>query len=347
MVDNDKFNLMEISVEKLEQRIKNESHPDIQLGVLYSMPVVLRNIGKNDDKVENIVSSMAKYNHPTLSLNYGYMLDKDELNPNENVVYIVRELVRGKNFHSIFNYHIHDRLVFLYKIICLLEFLHSFDFCYIFLHPNKLIITDEVDIKLIDHIKMNDEKLLQFQHKSGLISDEERFISPELYKITSLLKCSDDQKKKFDLYSFGCLFFYAVTGELPWGKLDSVEKISEQFSKESNFLEFENNYPESCKKLLPLISNILSQKLTTEEVRLEMEKFQEIIEYNKDAKLMFDFEGASLKVLDEIADLMSDIDKLYDDYSVPRDLNKINQSNLKLKFTNDYTLDFSSYNKKL
>lgn len=346
MVDNDRFNLMEISVDKLEQRNKNENTPDIQLGVLYSMPVVLRNIGKNSEKVENIVASMAKYNHPTFALNYGYMLDKIEEYPNENFVFIVRELVKGKNFHSIFNYHIHDRLVFLYKIICLLEFLHSFDFCYIFLHPNKLIITEEVDIKLVDHIKINDEKLLNFQHKSGSISDEERFISPDLYKITSLDKCSDDQKKRFDIYSFGCLMFYAVTGELPWSKYDSIEKINVEFSKENKFIE--NSYPEESKNALTLVEKIIpiTSKMTAEEVRIEMEKFTEIKEYNKDGKLMFDFENASLKVLDEIAELMTDIDKLYDDYSVPRDLNKINQANLKLKFTNDYTLDFSTFHKK-
>jgi serine/threonine protein kinase len=145
---SEKYNLMEITKDKLDQIDENKVGPGVHIGLLYGMPVILYNIGKNTTFIQNTVSELSKYNHPSLALNYGYLIEKEKTSEykDTNKVYIVRELVIGKNLHNIRLYHVHDRLVILYKLICLLEYLHSFDIFYLFLHPAKAIITQDLEI---------------------------------------------------------------------------------------------------------------------------------------------------------------------------------------------------------
>lgn len=343
MIDiSEKYNLMKITEDKLDQIGKNAVGPNVHVGLLYGMPVILYLIGKNTAVTQSIVSDLSKYNHPYLALNYGFYIDNDtkvEDYKEADNVYIVRELVKGKNFHNITAYDIHDRLVLLYKLICLLEFLHSFGVYYLFLHPSKIIITDDLEIKVVDHIKVNEDVLSNINLQS--LNDETRFICPELFNATKLEGSKNEDKQKIDLFSFGCILFYSVTGELPWSTMENKQDIYNCFNQNKEvFLKSEEHYPEEIKKVYGLIDKLLNLKvLNTEEVRVEMEKLPEIIEYNKNGTLKFDFEAESKKVVENIEMLINEIDKLYDDSQIPKHYNSIHQPNSKLKFFNQLEID--------
>ena len=132
---SEEYNLMDIPKEKLDKLELNKIGHGVHIALLYGNPVILNIIGKNNTQIQKAVSKLSKHNHPSLALNYGFTIFKNSGEyQDEDYVYIVRELVKGKNFNNIHSYHIHDRLVMLYKLICLLEFLHSFDLYYLFLH---------------------------------------------------------------------------------------------------------------------------------------------------------------------------------------------------------------------
>lgn len=364
---SEKYNLMEITKDKLDQISENSVGPGVHVGLLYGMPIILYNIGKNTSSIQNAVSDLSKYNHPSLALNYGFLVDSSTPQDYQETdkVYIVRELVKGKNFHNILSYHIHDRLVLLYKLICLLEFLHSFDVYYLFLHPSKIIITDDIEIKLVDHIKINDDILNNVRLQS--LNDETKFLSPEFYSFNVKLdKLDKEALTKIDLYEFACILFYSVTGELPWSKLDSKEEItkiwnssnlnnnnnnssnnnsnSSNNSCKTSFLESEESYPNDIKKVYSILENLLNYKsITTEQVRIQMEELPEIKDYNKHGTLMFDFEEECKKVMENIEDLIFEIDKSCDENNISRHFNSINHSNNKLKFSNYHEVDFTKY----
>lgn len=341
---DEKYNLMEISKDKLDQIGENTVGSGVHVGLLYGMPIILYGIGRNTPQIQEIVSDLSKYNHPSLALNYGFLIDKQSEDYQESdKVYIVRELVKGKNFHNIVTYHIHDRLVLLYKLICLMEFLHSFDVYYLFLHPSKIIITDDLEIKVVDHIKVNEDVLNNLKLQS--LNDESRFIIPELFSSNFKLDKVDSSALLYaDLYSFGCLLFYSVVGELPWSKMENKEDILKfRLQNElKSFLDNEENYPDEIKKVYTIIDKLLNNKYsTTEQVRVEIENLSEVQDYIKNGTLMFDFEEESKKVIESIEELIGEIDKLYDDNSIPRHFNTIHQPNTKLKFSNHHEVDFT------
>ena len=345
MTESEKYNLMEISSEKLDQISYDKVGPGVHVAILYGMPVILKCIGKNNEETQVIVSDLSKYNHPSLALNYGFNIDKKSENYQKtDKVYIVRELVKGKNFHNIGNYHIHDKLVLLYKLICLLEFLHSFDVYYLFLHPTKIIITDDLEIKVIDHIKVNEDKLANIKIQS--LNDETRFISPDLFKKVDY--SDKDLLNKIDLYTFGCLLFYSTTGELPWMKIENKDDIIKawQQSKKCLFLESVEHYTEDIIKVYHIIEKLLHYKYTsTEQVRLDFEKIPEVKDYLTNGTLMFDFEEESLKIIENIEELVREIDKLYDDNNLPRHFNTIHQPNTKFMYSDSYEVDNTKHGK--
>lgn len=354
---SDKYNLMEISFNKLDYLAKNKLGNCEHCALLYGMPVVLKKVGKNNSKTQDIVSELAKYNHPSIALNYGFIIDSNANNSSSDFtedddVYIVRELVKGKNFNNITSYHLHDRLVLLYKLFCLMEYLHSFNVYYITFRPSKIIITDDLEIKLLDSIKINENILNTI--KSVSIQNEFRFIHPDLLdnNNNNFNNLELSSLRQYDLYSFGCLMYYSISGNLPWKSISNKEDIVNHYNKQLNkcFLNIENNNNstimfnkesnENTDRFEGLILNLLNNKFDkSETVRTELESIPEVGEYIKNGTLKFDFKSECNKVIENITVLVNDIEKLFDDNNLPKHFNSINQT--KFKFFSDYEIDFT------
>ena len=312
MVLSEKFNLMEVQKDRIEQLEENKLGNRTHTGLLYGMPIVIRFIGKNVETVQQIVSDLSKYNHPSLALNYGYMLDKNS--EGEEEVYVIRELIKGKNFFAAKGYTLHDQLVILYKTICIIEFLHSFNIYFKNLRPDKIIITDDVEIKLVDNIKNDDEFFGALKDQLILTKDSYRYICPELYEIKD--KITDHEKlKKFDLYSLGCLMFFSVTGKNPWEGYNAKKDIINAYNQSpaAFFIIEKENITTTDKKLASIIERCLTNQFDdVNKLREEFGKFPQVILYLKDDVLEFDFKKETENVIRNINELVDEIDKLFD-----------------------------------
>lgn len=283
---SDKFNLMLINfsqIESVEERLGNGDYT----GLLYGMPVIIRHIGKNTERLQEIVSDMSKYSHPNLTINYGIMLKPAD--DGEERVYIVRDLVQGKNFYSSANLNNHNKLVVIYKMICVFEFLHSFDVFYIFLHPNNIIIGKDISVKIIDLIKDNEMKLEEI--RKNPFNDEMRFFCPDLYNpnidTTSLLN------PYVDIYSIGCHIFYAFFQELPWKNYNTKEEILNAYLNKETFLEDESRYGSDSFNIstFKIVSKCLSKDYSSiDELKNDLEEFEQIDRFIKDDFVDVDYE---------------------------------------------------------
>ena len=219
--------------------------------------------------------------------------------------------------------------------------MHSFEVFYLFLHPSKIIITDDLEIKVIDHIKINEEWATQLSLCA--LNDESRFISPDLYTGFKDLKEKDLKSYlQFDLYSLGCLMFYAFSGQLPWNipgeEIIGKEKIIYQWNEKQTFLKEKDKYTEEMQPLYNMIKKLLNYEYKDcETVRIELEKTKEVTKFLEDGHLEFDFKEKCEKVISNINNLVLEIDKLFDDSQLKKHFNTIHQA--KLKFSNNLDID--------
>lgn len=340
------YNLMKVSFDKIENIEKDKVDKDIHVGVLLGMPVILYKIGKNTKENQEVVSELSKYNHPSLALYYGYTIESIE---EVETTYLIRELVSGKNFHSINKYHLHDKLIILYKICCLIEYMHSFNISFNILHPTKIIITDDIEIKIIDHINNGQSKIKEFQlsiEKDN--NDELRFIHPNLL-------CNINEKDNiflYDLYSFGCLMIYGIYELFPYDEYDNISKIinlsnEERVSSHEKLINSRknNNTERFSIPILNLMKGISNNSNTPiEEMRLFLEKQNEVQEYKRDGTYKFDFDEESKKVIESISNIINEIDALYKENDIPEELNTLNYN--KIKYYNFEEIDFNRGYKK-
>jgi serine/threonine protein kinase len=276
------YGLMELSFDQIDQLEDTIGDGDFT-GLLFGMPVIIRYLGYNSERLQSLVRNLSIYNHPSTPINYGIMIKKE----NSEKVYIVRELFRGKNFFSICNIDIYNKIIIIYKLICLLEFLHSFDVYYIFLKPGKIIFSSVMIVKLLDIVK-DDEELLNNLKKTPF-NDEIRFYCPELYNKTITL---DDLKSpKFDIYSVGCIIFYAIFQELPWKDYNNKEEILNLYTNNENFLEEETKYNNEYIHIIKLVRKCLNNEFVNiSELKSEWEKFPEVVNYIKNDYVNVDFQ---------------------------------------------------------
>jgi serine/threonine protein kinase len=291
-IDNiaDKFNMMLINFEQIENP-ENKLGNDDYTGLLFGMPVVIRYRGINSEKLQNLISDKSKYAHPNLSINYGIILKNEN---NVEKVYIARDLVKGKNFFSISNLSLHNKLVILYKILCVLEFLHSFNFYYLFLAPKVIIVTNDINVKIVDLIK-DDEEFFE-KVKNNHLNDNSRFYHPDLLNNNNLLNNFDNTKKaELDIFSFGCLLFYSIFQELPWKNCNSKEEIIEMVTKKQTFLEEESQYSLSTdldREMYKIINSCLNcdYKDGVKPLREKFETFPEIKKFIEEDYVDIDYE---------------------------------------------------------
>ena len=276
---SEKYNLMEIKIDKIEEKTPHDA--ELNKGLLYGMVIAYRSIGQNTEECQSYVSDLSKYNHPSLSLVYGFAIDKDN-----EMVYIIREWVSGHCFidKELFNKDSHDRLVLLYKIICLFEFLHSFEISYNFLTPNKVIVTVDMDIKVIDLIKI--DYSLHNRIKSGKYSNQLHFLHPKTFEKDFEI----DKKtfiKDFDIYSIGCLIYYAISQKLPFSECHSLDELIKAKSGKPDPFPFENDQMENAYHIAEKCLN--GELESMEKLKDEFSKLPDVDDFIKTETINFNY----------------------------------------------------------
>lgn len=276
---SEKYNLMEIKIEKIEEKTPHDT--ELNKGLLYGMVIAYRSIGENNFECQSYVSDLSKYNHPSLSLVYGFAIEKEN-----NLVNIIREWVSGHCFldKELFNKDTHDRLVLLYKIICLFEFLHSFEISYNFLTPNKVIVTVDMDIKVIDLIKI--DYSVYKRMISGKYSHQLNFLHPKVFDKDFEI----DKKtflKDFDIYSIGCLIYNAISQKIPFSSCNSVEELIIAKSGQLDAFEFGND---QIKSAFEIAENCLSQKYDSiEKLKNDFSNLPDVDDFIKNETINFNY----------------------------------------------------------
>jgi serine/threonine protein kinase len=283
---SEKYNLMEIRLEKIEEKTPHDN--ELNKGLLYGMVIAYRLVGSNNEECQTYVSDLSKYNHPSLSLVYGFAIDKDT-----NSVNIIREWVSGHCFidKELFNKDAHDRLVLLYKIICLFEFLHSFEISYNFLTPNKVIVTVDMDIKVIDLIKIDYTVLNKL--KSGKYNTQLNFLHPKVFENDFII----DKKtfiKEFDIYSIGCLIYFAITQSIPFASATNLEEL---ITAKSGKLESFQDGNEELKAAYEIASKCLSGEIdSVEKLKEEFCKLPDVDDFIKNETINFNYNEGKLMI---------------------------------------------------
>ncbi len=272
---NHKLNLMKLAKDQFDEDEKTE---DLVLNRFNGQPVVVYNMGPEDEYVQVMTAEYSKYCHPYINLVYGYKhSDTEDL-------LIIREHVHGKNYYSVNYYdHLEDRLVAFYKCLTLIEYIHSFKAFLRIIRPEKFILGGGLTcVKLVDVIKHDNRYLTRIQ-ANNKVEPSMRFISPELYEEIEaddgLERSMEFEKvQRADLYSVGCFLYYAITKRMPWdgyNKKDDIMKAHRMnktaFLKEDDIVDDEGKRdPELYKWLQNCFSNKWGDDLT--DFREKMEK---------------------------------------------------------------------------
>jgi len=216
----DKYDLLGIPFDNIQERTRMANDDDLNKGILYGQLVGFKPIGidcEENSKIVKYLVNMDQGDESSLAIIYGVATEElnkqKEKNKEENkkdndpITYLVREWVSGHGYtngEDLFEKDIHDRLVLLYRLIKQIKYIHDKQIPYIFLRPNKIIVTIDMDIKLMDFIKVDQyvvEKIKKdIERKNGNVSNQHRFLYPEIFKKGFKLEDSiDPTKKEFKL----------------------------------------------------------------------------------------------------------------------------------------------------
>jgi len=238
---NPKLNLMVLSKDQFDENEKNEDE-SLVLNRFNGQPVVIYDMGPEDEYVQAMTSEYSKYCHPYINLVYGYRYEDKNL-------LIVREHVHGKNYYSVANYvNLGDRLIAFYKCLTLIEYIHSFKAFLRIIKPEKFILGGGLTtVKLVDCIKHDNRYLTKIQNLNKIddANKSMRFICPELYfedlGENSLERSIDyEVVRRSDYWTIGCFLYYAITTKLPWANYNTKEEIKKDYDNNKLFYKDED-----------------------------------------------------------------------------------------------------------
>ena len=206
----DKYDLLRIPLDKILEKMRLDNDDDLNKGLLYGQLVGYKPIGKDCEENWKTIRYLVNMNpgdQSSLAIIYGVAVEHFDYKSKENIqkmksdqfrkkieniypiTYIVREWVAGHGFSNgedLFEKDIHDRLVLLYRLITQIEHIHKEKIPYIFLRPNKIIVTIDMDIKLMDFIRVDEYVLKKIKkdidRKNNKVNNQHRFLYPEIFK---------------------------------------------------------------------------------------------------------------------------------------------------------------------
>jgi serine/threonine protein kinase len=291
--NSERFNLMEYTMDKIES-LQDEGD-GYYTGKFFGQPILLRYLGELNDNLNKTIEKYSYVNHKSLTINYGIVTERDEIKSTEKI-YIIRELIDPfKNFYFITNFEHHNKLIVIYQIICLFEYLHSFGIYYKYLKPQKIFIYEDVRIKLLNLIQTD---TLDREHIiNGPLNDDIRFFCPDVYNPS----VEDIDKPYIDIYTIGCHLFYAIYNDLPWKNHESKKDILKSYISGKVFLEegsMNNGY---FAEHDPYVVGIIKRCITNgyesmAELKEDFESIPEIVLFKYEKFREFDYEKGNIDI---------------------------------------------------
>jgi serine/threonine protein kinase len=283
-----KFNLMEFTFEEIEN-LQDEGE-GYYSGKFFGQPVLLRYLGEYNDSLRSVIEKYSYISHSDLTINYGIIVKKEVIGGKAvEKVYVIRELVEGKNFYFITGLEYHNKLIVMYQITCLMEYLHSFDIFYKYLKPQKILIYEDIKVKVLNLLQQDVFELNNII--SGPLNDHTRFLCPDLYNPDNKANL---EQPFVDIYSIGCHLYYAIFNELPWTGCESKNQILANYLKGDIFLQegtMKNSYfAEHDPFVVEMVRKCLTKGYNTiSELKEDFQSLPEIILYNYEGYRDFDY----------------------------------------------------------
>jgi serine/threonine protein kinase len=143
-----------------------------------------------------------------------------------------------------------------------------------------------MDIKVIDLIKI--DYSVHNRIKSGKFSHQFNFLHPKVFEKDFLI----DKKtflKEFDIYSIGCLIYFAITQKIPFAGCNSIEEL---MKAKAGSLEASEETNEQMKKAYDIANKCLNQKEgfeSVEKLKEEFSKLADVEDFIKNETINFNY----------------------------------------------------------
>lgn len=163
-----------------------------------------REVTETFNRFRREARAAGRLSHPKIVAIYEYGEDED-------LAFIVMELIRGKELKDYFDhgdrFTIKDALRIVMQILDALDFSHSRGVVHRDIKPANILITDDGQIKIADFgiAKIDASALTQ----AGVVLGTPTYMSPEQFK-------GDAVDHRADLYATGVILYQFLTGERPF-----------------------------------------------------------------------------------------------------------------------------------
>ena len=170
------------------------------------------------DKIDREVAQLQKLRHPNLVQVYGAGCDGED-------VFFAMELIDGESLATILsrrNKLAPDQVVQYGRQICsVLQFLHERDLIHSKLTPEKIMVTTNDQIKVID-LRLNRSKRRRWDAPRRRDLELAAYMAPEQF--------TEGASDKSDLYALGVMLYEMLSGKLPY-KPDTLGRMQKSKTK--------------------------------------------------------------------------------------------------------------------
>ena len=195
------------------------------------------------DSLRNFVGEYEIINmliHPNIIKTYGIFLSDEKTPPCIILEFCPINLETAVENKSLSNEQI---VIIIYQIIEGMKYVHHCKIIHRDLKPTNILITDDGTIKICD---FGISKLMTLEEQSMT-----RGLGTQKYMAPEILNEEDDYNEKVDVYSFGVLMFFVISGgQMPKIKLFDIPK-GKKAEIPSSFTDFARSLINDCWNLSP------------------------------------------------------------------------------------------------
>jgi len=240
---------------------------DKDTGEIYALKVLFPRSGKKSEKLSGLFNEPRVENDVALFFNHPNVVQVYKTGRDKGKYYIVMELIEGCDLHTLLDRE--EPLSYLEKLEIALqtakgiEYLHKRGVIHKDSGPKNIMVTPEKRVKLIDFgiamlvgSKMNKEAEIR--------AGTPGYMSPEQIRSMAV-------DFRADIYNLGVTFYRLFSGEMPFGGVDSKDRMIHHLNEEPP------DIMEKCPDIDPRLAQLIMKSIR----RRAEERFQDMSSVRK------------------------------------------------------------------